>query len=80
MLKKLLLKALRNDKEFAKEVSLEITKSQLFTLSRGNSYILVVEETLSDAELQSFVQEMPAHISLAVINGAKASLIELANS
>ena len=80
MIKKWLLRALQNDKEFAREVSLEITKSQLFTLNRSNSYILVVEETLSDAELQSFVKELPGHISLAVINGARASLIELANS
>ena len=78
MIKRLLLKLLSNE-DFAIQVFAKLFKPQLFSLSPNNAYILVIASPLSNAQEEALVATFPSSITLSLIHGASAQIIELTN-
>ena len=77
MIKKLLLRVLRSDPDFAVEVWEAIGKPQLFQVDKKHMYILVVDVELSEKQVAAFKENVPANLNISLIHGASATLIDL---
>jgi len=77
MIKRYLLHLLNSDTDFAFSVFNAILRPQLFTLDQKNTYILVLEQDISEKQLEALKNTIPASLTVGLITGGKATLVEL---